>query len=56
MRHKLTQKEINRRMAEIKSMPPEEITPDEEVALAKAEAMDDGTVLTIEEYKKQLEV
>lgn len=36
-------------------MEPEELTPEEAASLAEAEAMDDGTTMTLEEFRKSLE-
>lgn len=54
-RRELTPEEIEKRFAEINAMEPEELTPEEAASLAKAEAMDDGTTVTLEEFKKSLE-
>ena len=55
MKRELTPGEIGRRFAEIGAQEPEALTPEEEVSLAEAEAMDDGSTVTLEEYKRQLE-
>ena len=55
MRRELTSEEIERKFAEINAREPEELTPEEEASLAEAEAMDDGSTVTLEEYKKELE-
>lgn len=55
MKRELTPEEIERRFAEINARPPEKLTPEEESTLAAAEAMDDGTTVTLEELKEQLE-
>ena len=52
MRKSLTPAEIERRFAEINALEPVELTREEEESLAAAEAMDDGTYLTLEEYKE----
>lgn len=54
-RRELTPEEIEKRFAEINAMKPEELTPEEAASLAEAEAMDDGTTITLEEFKKNLE-
>ena len=54
-RRELTPEEIEKRFAEINAMEPEELTPEEAASLAEAEAMDDGTTITLEEFKKNLE-
>lgn len=54
MRKGLTQAEIERRFAEINAQEPEELTPDEEASLAAALAMDDGTSVDYEAYKRSL--
>lgn len=55
MKRELTPGEIERRFAEIGAQEPEALTPEEEASLAEAEAMDDGSTVTLEEYKRQLE-
>lgn len=55
MKKELTQAEIEKRFAEINAQEPEELTPEEAVSLAEAEAMDDGTTMTLEEFKKSLD-
>ncbi len=55
MKRELTPGEIERRFAEIGAQEPETLTPEEEASLAEAEAMDDGSTVTLEEYKRQLE-
>lgn len=54
-RKELTKAEIEKRFAEINAMEPEELTPEESASLAEAEAMDDGTTVTLEEFRKSLE-
>lgn len=53
MKREITPEEVERRMAEINARPPEKLSPEEEAALAEAEAMDDGTAITLEDFKKQ---
>ena len=55
MKQELTPEEIERRFAEISARGPEALTPEEEAALTEAETMDDGSTVTLEEYKRQLE-
>lgn len=55
MKSNLTPAEIERRFAEIDANTPEELTPDQAASLAAAEAMDDGTPVSLEEFKKDLE-
>ena len=50
----MTQNEFTRRMAEIDARPVKTMTLEEEASLAAAEAMDDGTSVTLEELKEQL--
>lgn len=50
-----TMEEIERRAAAIEAMGEEPLTPDEAKSLAEAEAMDDGTTVTLEEFKRGLE-
>lgn len=52
---KMSAKEMERRFAEINAREPEKLTPEEEDSLAKAEAMDDGTSVSLEELKESLE-
>ena len=55
MKRPLTKEEIEARFAEINARKPEELTPEEEVALAEAEAINDGTTSSLEDYKQELE-
>ena len=55
MKKILSQAEIERRMAEIAAREPEELTPAEEASLAAAEAEDDGSAVTLEEFRESLE-
>lgn len=55
MKPNLTPDEIEKRFSEINAMPPETLTPEEAANLATAEAMDDGTSVSLEEFKKDLE-
>lgn len=50
-----TDKEINEIFAKIDSQPSEELTQEEKESLAMAEAMDDGSSVSLEELKKDLE-
>ncbi len=52
-RKELTPEEIERRFAAINAKEPVELTPEEAASLAEAEAMDDGTTVSLEEYKAQ---
>lgn len=54
MTQPLTPKEWNQRMEEIDAQPAETITPQEQASLAAAEAMDDGTTVSLEELKETL--
>lgn len=54
MKRGLTEQEIKARFAEINAREPETLTPEEEAMLAEAEAMDDGTTITLEELKREL--
>ena len=47
--------EIERRFAEIDAKGAEPLTKDEEIALEAAEAMNDGSVVTLEELKAELD-
>lgn len=55
MKKELTAAEIEARFAEINAKEPETITPEEEASLAKAEAMDDGSTVSLDEFKASLE-
>ncbi len=55
MDKKLTQEEINARFAEINSQEPEDLSPDEIASLREAEAMDDGSTISYEELKRDLQ-
>ena len=50
-----TDKEINEIFAKIGNQPSEELTQEEKESLAMAEAMDDGSSVSLEELKKDLE-
>ena len=55
MNKNLTPAEIEKRFAEINALEPEEMTPEEAATLAAAEAMDDGTRVSLAELKDSLE-
>lgn len=55
MKQQLTIAELERRRAEIDALPAEQLTPEEAASLQEAEAMDDGTTVTLEEFKQSLE-
>lgn len=55
MKRELTQAEIEKRFAEINTLTPEELTPEEAASLSAAESMDDGTAISLDELKKELE-
>lgn len=55
MKRELTPEEIEQRFAEINAREPEELTPEEAASLAAAEAMDDGTTMPLDEFRKSLE-
>lgn len=55
MKKNMSQAEIERRMAEIAARDPEELTPAEEASLAAAEAEDDGSAVTLDEFRESLE-
>lgn len=50
-----TKEELEKRWAEIEARPAEELTPEEEENLAQAEALDDGTTMSLEDFKRSLE-
>ena len=54
MKNKLTAEDINRRREQINARSPEKLTSAEQASLAAAVAMDDGTTITLEELKRQL--
>lgn len=47
--------EIEKRFAEINAQAPEELTAGEAASLEQAEAMDDGSAVSLEEFRKSLE-
>ena len=51
----LTKTEAERRLAEINARPAESLTPEEEAGLAAAEAINDGTTVSLDAFKKELE-
>lgn len=55
MKKEVTQSELERRMEAILSRPAEEMTEAERASLAAAEAMDDGTSVSLEDFAKNLE-
>lgn len=55
MKNELTVAEIEQRFAAINAREPEILTPDEEASLVRAEAMDDGTTVSLEALKRELE-
>lgn len=55
MKKELTPAEIETRFAEINAREPDTMTPEEEANLAKAEAMDDGSSVSLDEFRASLE-
>lgn len=55
MMSKMTREEMERRRAEIDALPAEKLSAEEEASLAEAEAMNDGTTVSLSEFKKSLE-
>lgn len=55
MKQELTAAELERRFAEINAREPEQLTAEEAASLAAAEAEDDGTAVSLEEFKRELE-
>lgn len=51
----LTKTETERRLAEINARPAESLTPEEAADLAAAEAINDGTTVSLDAFKKELE-
>lgn len=55
MKKELTAAEIEQRFAEINAMPAEQLTAEETESLARADAMDDGTAVSLDDLKRELE-
>ena len=55
MKQKLSAAEIERRFSEINARTPEELTPEEAASLAEADAINDESSVTLEEFKNRLE-
>lgn len=55
MKKTMTQAEIDLRFAEINARPAEVLTLEEEASLAAAEAENDGSAVTLEEFKRSME-
>lgn len=51
----MTLKEFEDRFSEIDSLTPEALSPAEARSLAEAEAMDDGTAITLEEFQRSID-
>lgn len=54
MKQELTTAELEARFTQINTRPPEQLTEEEARSLAEAEAMDDGTTVTLEELWREL--
>lgn len=50
----MTNQEIERRFEKINARKPEPLTPEDERALAEAEAVNDGTTVTLEEFQRSI--
>ena len=50
-----TKSEIEKRFADINAQPAEVMTAEESASLAAAEAMDDGTTISLKEYQDERE-
>lgn len=50
----MTNQEIERRFEEIDALEPEVLTPEEARSLAEAEALNDGTAVTLEEFQRSV--
>lgn len=50
----MTKEQIERRFAAIDALPPEELTPEEQQNLAKAQAMDDGSAVSLEQFQRSV--
>lgn len=55
MKNNLTAEEIERRFAEINAKTPEYLTEEEATSLAKAEAINDGTTVSLEDFRRSLD-
>lgn len=55
MENELTQSEIEKRFAQIDALEPEVLSAEETASLAAAEAMDDGSTVSLEELRRELE-
>lgn len=55
MKNNLTAEEIERRFAEINAKTPEYLTEEEAASLAKAEAINDGTTVSLEDFRRSLD-
>lgn len=55
MKHDMTKEEIERRFAEINAKTPEYLTEDETASLAAAEAINDGTTVRLEDFRRSLD-
>lgn len=51
----MTQNDIEKRFAQINACEPEQLTTEEAAHLAEAEGMDDGSTVSLEDLKKELE-
>lgn len=54
-RRELSAAEIERRFEEINAKGEIELSPEEKLSFEKAEAINDGSIIDLEEFKKQLE-
>ena len=52
---KLTPADVERRFAEINARTPETLSAEDSASLAAAEAMDDGSIKSLEDFKADLE-
>lgn len=55
MKNELTAAEIEQRFAAINAREPEAMTDEDAASLAQAQAMDDGSAVSLEEFKSSLE-
>lgn len=55
MENELTQSEIEKRFAQIDALEPEVLSAEDAASLAAAEAMDDGSTVSLEELRRELE-
>lgn len=55
MNKDMSESEIAARFSQINALPPEELSPEEEASLSAAQAVNDGTTVSLEDFKAELE-